>query len=197
MKVNKHLYISIFCIVVALLIYVSYAYFNCSYDSVIYEYFYEHRNNTVVTFIKFASGFGGYYMAIILIILLLSNVMKQRIKYMMLINIALNTMLNLSLKSFIQRARPYAPAIEISGYSFPSGHAMASTAFYGYLIYIVSQSNVRYKPLIYTAGIFVIAVVCFSRIYLGVHYTSDVLAGIFISLSYLHLLIYYTKKVHA
>lgn len=80
------------------------------------------------------------------------------------------------------------------GYSFPSGHSMVSMAFYGFLIYLI-YNNIKNKYikwiLICSLSILII-LIGISRIYLGVHYTSDVLAGFLISISYL---VIYTRIV--
>ena len=75
----------------------------------------------------------------------------------------------------------------MSGYSFPSGHAMASLAFYGLLIYITKRlvKNKYLKILLITLNIAIIILIGVSRIYLGVHYLSDVLTGYSISIIYL------------
>lgn len=65
--------------------------------------------------------------------------------------------------------------IPIDGYSFPSGHSIISVSFYGYLItYILEHTK---KTWLIILGVLFILGIGFSRIYLGVHYFSDVLAG--------------------
>jgi len=85
------------------------------------------------------------------------------------------------LKAVFQRSRPpeLMRLIDISGYSFPSGHAMVSFAFYGLLIYLLWFNSGAGK-LKYFWAVFLSALVLaigMSRIYLGVHYPSDVVAG--------------------
>jgi undecaprenyl-diphosphatase len=84
-------------------------------------------------------------------------------------------------KVSFERIRPeYDRVIEITGYSFPSGHAMISVAFFGMLSYLIVQNYTflqAYKEIIYIiTGLFII-MVGFSRVYLGVHYPTDVFGG--------------------
>ncbi|WP_432353474.1 phosphatase PAP2 family protein [Sporosarcina sp. A2] len=88
--------------------------------------------------------------------------------------------LNLVLKLFFQRARPdLHRLVEISGYSFPSGHTMMATSLYVILAFILWR-NIRNagRILIVFVALFMIGMICISRIYLGVHYPSDVVGGI-------------------
>ena len=84
------------------------------------------------------------------------------------------------LKNLVQRQRPFDPLIDgITNYSFPSGHAFMSVAFFGLLIYFAIY-NERYKWLeniFITAVLLLIFIIGISRIYLRVHYTTDVIAG--------------------
>ncbi|SMB90920.1 phosphoesterase PA-phosphatase related [Hymenobacter roseosalivarius DSM 11622] len=87
--------------------------------------------------------------------------------------------LNLVLKNFYNRPRPLLPLTSASGLSFPSGHAMISASFYGLLIYLV-YTHVR-RPawrwlLIALLGLLIL-LIGLTRVYLRVHYATDVLAG--------------------
>ena len=91
-------------------------------------------------------------------------------------------LLNEVLKAFYQRARPDIFRLaQAGGYSFPSGHAMISLAFYGMLAYLVwfdlrrRGSSRAWVPAV-ALGMLVL-LIGISRIYLGVHYPSDVLGG--------------------
>jgi undecaprenyl-diphosphatase len=88
-------------------------------------------------------------------------------------------LLNLILKLSFHRTRPEVAFIEIDTYSFPSGHAMVSTAVYGALACLAwGPLRTRRRRLTLIAGtVVLLALICFSRLYLGVHYLSDVLAG--------------------
>lgn len=87
---------------------------------------------------------------------------------------------NQGLKRLFERARPGDnPLITVGGFSFPSGHSMGAMAIYGMLIYAVWHTawSVRRKAAFTAALSFLILLVGISRIYLGVHFASDVLAG--------------------
>lgn len=119
--------------------------------------------------------------------------------------IALSSLgLMIMLKQLFQRQRPEVPLLaHAQGLSFPSGHALMSVTFYGLLIYIIFQT-LKNKPLKWTLTVILIALIVligFSRVYLRVHYTSDVLAGfiigvlwLFISLKILTRIEEYNKK---
>jgi undecaprenyl-diphosphatase len=84
-------------------------------------------------------------------------------------------------KNFIERSRPenIAPLVHVSGFSYPSGHSLASASLY----LTMAILTVRYLPttkarvLLLGLAITVILLVCVSRVYLGVHYPSDVASG--------------------
>ncbi|HEV2039001.1 MAG TPA: phosphatase PAP2 family protein [Casimicrobiaceae bacterium] len=99
--------------------------------------------------------------------------------------------LNFCLKHLIQRGRPVFddPLFSLPTYSFPSGHAMASTVFYGLLaIYVSVSARQRYAaPLAIGAAVLMVALVSFSRVYLGLHYPSDVMGGLCEGIAWLAL----------
>lgn len=87
-------------------------------------------------------------------------------------------LLNLILKLSFHRARPEVGFVQLDTYSFPSGHAMISTAAYGALAYLAWSHLGMRGRLVLTAGtVIFVALIGFSRLYLGAHYLSDVLAG--------------------
>lgn len=111
------------------------------------------------------------------------------------VNLACVVALNVLLKAIVQRPRPEGfRLVAESGYSFPSGHSMVAMAFFGLLIWMVWRYH-RHDAMraVWCAffGIVIVAV-GLSRIYLGVHYASDVLAGFCVSLAWL---VFYTRAV--
>ncbi len=145
-------------------------------------------NEKLTPIIKVITNFGGAVVLAITTILLIVIVKNKRIGIGVLINLCSVTGLNLILKSLLQRPRPTEfRIINETGYSFPSGHSMVSMAFYGFLIYLIYK-NIKNKYLKWTSILLLsilITMIGFSRIYLGVHYVSDVLAGFLFSIAYL------------
>lgn len=122
---------------------------------------------------------------------------NKKIAISILANLVIITGLNQLLKRILQRARPTEyRIIQETGYSFPSGHSMISMAFYGYLIYLIYKhvKNKYIKWISISLLSILICLIGISRIYLGVHYTSDVLGGFLISISYLVIYISVVNK---
>lgn len=146
---------------------------------------------------KFITNFGGAIFLIILTILLLVVLKNKKVGLSICTNLVVVTILNQLLKRLLQRPRPTEfRIIEENGYSFPSGHSMVSMAFYGYLIYLIYRF-VKNKYLKWISIVLLSLLICLigiSRIYLGVHYTSDVLGGFLISISYLVIYISASNK---
>ena len=102
------------------------------------------------------------------------------------------------LKRLFHRIRPDNPLIHgITNFSFPSGHAFMSIAFYGFLIWYagVSIDNKRTERMIIALLLFIILAIGFSRIYLRLHYTTDVLAGFCIGFAFLMIILWLTDKL--
>ena len=111
------------------------------------------------------------------------------------VNLVCVVALNTVLKFIVQRPRPDGfRLISETGYSFPSGHSMVAMAFFGLLIWMVWRYHRRDVMRLVWCACFglVIVMVGVSRIYLGVHYASDVIAGFCVSLMWL---IFYTRVV--
>lgn len=146
------------------------------------------RTDWLTKIMKFITNFGGFYIFPIICAIALVCVKDKKIGTTMIINLIFIAGTNLLLKNIVQRPRPDGyRLISETGYSFPSGHSMISTAFYGLLIYFVFI-NIKNKKIKYTLCVLLsilIVLIGFSRVYLGVHYASDVIAGAFVSIAYL------------
>lgn len=168
-------------------------------DNIVYTFISNHLiNDTITPLIKMITFLGSATGIIILTIILFLIIKNKQQNILLGANLCIITLINQILKYLIMRPRPNIfRIVEESGYSFPSGHSMVSMAFYGYLIYLVYQ-NMKNKYLkwflIITLAILII-LIGISRIYLGVHYTTDVLGGFLISLSYLIVYTHITKGI--
>ena len=136
---------------------------------------------------------------VVLLVISLSmiHILKQRKYFIALLgNLILTVLLNVAIKGSFMRIRPPQEMhlVMESGYSFPSGHAMVAASFYGFIAYMLKQAdlkkNQRYALTVMNALI-VFLVGC-SRIYLGVHYATDVIGGFCVSVMYLIL---YTEVI--
>ncbi len=145
-------------------------------------------SDTATIVAKFITNFGGVSGIVIIALIFFILVKKKIFGFLVFLNLAISGGLNQLLKRIIQRPRPTEyRLINESGYSFPSGHSMVSAAFYGLFIYLIYKyvKNKYIKYGLITILTLLIISIGISRIYLGVHYTSDVLAGFLISISYL------------
>ncbi len=106
-----------------------------------------------------------------------------------ILSLVLSGSLNSMVKEWLALPRPPNPKIPAEGYGFPSGHAQNTTVFWGTLSLLSKNSCL----IILT--IFLVAIISYSRIYLGVHYTHDVLGGIFIGILLIVAIYYLLIKI--
>jgi undecaprenyl-diphosphatase len=138
-------------------------------------------NNKIMVFITYLGRHEFLIPANLLLIAYFLFVKKHRWYSIKVPAIAISSLaLMFILKRLFGRERPIIPLLEeAAGLSFPSGHALMSVTFYGLLIYI-SWHSIENKPFKWTLISLLFALILligFSRIYLRVHYTSDVIAG--------------------
>ena len=142
---------------------------------------------------KFITLFGDSIAIGIVALLTIGLTRNKKVAAVVVLNLVLVVALNFLLKNIIQRPRPVGyRLISESGYSFPSGHSMLSMAMYGMAIYLiyryVGQVSLKWLGVI-GLGLLIVLIGA-SRVYLGVHYASDVLAGFLITLAYLVIYLY-------
>ena len=148
------------------------------------------RSEPVTAIMKLITNLSSAYVLIAITIGILLFVKNKKVGLCVASNLVITTLLNQLLKYIIQRPRPDGyRLIAESGYSFPSGHSMVSMAFYGLIIYLIWKMVKNKKIKYISCGILglLIPMIGFSRIYLGVHYASDVIGGFAISIVYLLL----------
>ena len=148
------------------------------------------RSEPVTAIMKVITNLSSVYVLIAITIGIFLFVKNKKVGLCVASNLIITTLLNQLLKYIIQRPRPDGyRLIAESGYSFPSGHSMVSMAFYGLIIYLIWKMVKNKKIKYISCGILglLIPMIGFSRIYLGVHYASDVIGGFAISIVYLLL----------
>ena len=162
-------------------------------------------NDSFTPIMKIITWFGGITCLVSLTLILFLLIKNKKVGVLIGVNLVVVTMINQLLKFILQRPRPTEfRIINEIGYSFPSGHSMISMAFYGFIIYLIYK-NIKNKYLKISLIIILsslIIMIGVSRIYLGVHYTSDVCAGFLISIAYLIIYVkvankfVFNKKIH-
>lgn len=108
------------------------------------------------------------------------------------VNVGAASAIDQCLKVLVRRPRPQGfRLVEAPGLSFPSGHSMAAVAFYGYGIWLVQSGVCGISPgvVVDMTLACVILAIGVSRIYLGVHYASDVLGGFCLAFVWLVLFV--------
>ena len=146
------------------------------------------RSDGLTFIMLFITNFCNPIILILLSLVILLICKDKKMGLIIMINLLVSILLNIIFKGIIQRDRPLEDFLIIeSGYSFPSGHSMVSMAYYGLIIYFIykkiKDKRVR-NVLMILIGLLILAI-GFSRIYLGVHFASDVIGGFFISIIYL------------
>lgn len=170
------------------------------FDTYLFDFFknfiyYEHLNNTVVHITDFSDPiFVGLLFPFYVLVLFIFKLYRRAF---FLLAAGLGGMLLFSgLKLIFERPRPPYPILyPESGFSFPSGHATFSFVFYGALAYLIYHTKLSkfWKTFLIIFLLMLSLSIGLSRIYLRVHYPSDVLAGICLGYSWLFILIYYFR----
>jgi undecaprenyl-diphosphatase len=154
------------------------------FDSVVTSFIQGLESPTMTKIMKFFTTIGSIPVVSILsafVLLFLYKVLHHRTELILFLAVMIGAaILNQALKFTFERARPTAHRlIQASGYSFPSGHSMEAFALYGILSFLLWRHTSTRIVLIFLILISVIMIIAIgtSRIYLGVHYPSDVLGG--------------------
>lgn len=155
-----------------------------SMDDKITEYVISFRTPALTEFFIFMTDVGDLYGYLIVLTLyfLISRLIFKRWKYVLqtFLVLILASVSNMMLKRFINRARPgIEHMVSVETLSYPSGHAMSAMAFYGFLIYLCTRFRINkfLKTGLIALLVFIIISIGISRIYLGVHFPSDIAGG--------------------
>ena len=173
-------------------------YFNLtsSFDLTIYNFIISFKNEFLTNFFKFITLFGGEYI-ILLITFSFLFIKNKKFFLSLFIDMILIVLFNYFLKLIFLRERPIdLMIINETGYSYPSGHSMVAVSFYGFILFLIWKMNIKkvYKYLFSFVIVLLMILIGISRIYLGVHFPSDVIGGYSISLCYLIVYISLIRK---
>lgn len=196
LKKNYLLFIIIICLVITGFILESvYEKEILEFDKLAFSLF-KIRTPLLTKIFLIITNLGSPYVLILLTLLsfLLKN---KKLSFIITANLGLITIINQVLKFIVKRPRPSDLFLIVeTGYSFPSGHSMVSLSFYGLLIYFIYKyfKNKKLKIFLITLFSLIIVLIGVSRVYLGVHFVSDVISGFLLSLSYLIIFIKVINK---
>lgn len=169
------------------------------FDDAVRYRVYSMRSDKLTAFWKFITHSGDRYVVILLgVILLLKKSLREKYGVKFAIAALSSTALYQIMKYIFQRPRPDLTLrlIEQGGYSFPSGHSMNCLVSYGILIYLLLRycENRRLAKLLsFGLGLLTI-LIGFSRVYVGVHYPTDIIGGWSLGIAVLVAMIYVFEK---
>lgn len=146
------------------------------------NFFFEFRNTELVSFFTGVTLLGDWQIVVgvAALVSLLLWLWPRRVYIIPLwVAIISSELFTFLLKTALHRPRPQLAYYLENGFSFPSGHATIAIAFYGFLIYIFlkEEKNWGQKVSVVFVGLLIILAIGLSRLYLGVHYLSDVGGG--------------------
>ena len=154
------------------------------YDEQITQFFVSRRTPGLTKYMLFVTYVGDVYgyLIVLALCILITTLVFKRWKWVLQITLvlALSAVSNMILKRFIDRARPgIEHMVSVETLSYPSGHAMSAMAFYGFLIFVFYRfkMNIVLKMTCILILAILILSIGISRIYLGVHFPSDIVGG--------------------
>lgn len=172
------------------------------FDDTIYSFVSRLISKDMTALMKFFSFMGSGKVLVTIALVSLALFWKNRRLFyygkMVPVNLVASSLLNTIFKFIFHRARPDIHRLtEATGFSFPSGHSMIGMSFYGFLIF-VAYTGIKSRWRYFVVGLLAVLILMIglSRIYLGVHYASDVIAGFSAGLAWLIVFISLTKKTY-
>jgi membrane-associated phospholipid phosphatase len=153
-------------------------------DHTLAHWFHQHKHSAWTPFMLFITHWHQQTGIALMMALFACYLYRRRERYWLvtvLLAVPGGMLLNVLLKYSFQRARPVfeEPLVTLATYSFPSGHASGATLLYGVLAawFVCTQARWRRKATAVLGALVMVALVALSRVYLGAHYLSDVLAA--------------------
>jgi len=165
---KKKLFISIFLLALAII--VSYS----QYDTIMLQNIETTRSHELNTFFTIFTHFGSYRFLVPFGLIIFFGFKKKTFRIPLSIGVLFASIFNTAIKYIVARPRPnIAPLMEYTSYSFPSGHTMVNAVFMYFVYKYFFDQNKRVIPIVLTYSL----LMAYSRLYLGVHYPSDIIGG--------------------
>lgn len=165
-------------------------------------WFHNHLTHKFVAVLRAITEFGSSeWIGVVLAIAVLLFIFKRWWLSLATLVVAVpgGMLLNELVKILVHRHRPFVDGwfVDWSGYSFASGHTIGATLLYGQIALFVFPllKNRRSRVMLFSAAMFVVAMVGFSRIALGAHYVTDVLAGMFFGTAWLTICLFAARPL--
>ena len=188
--------ILIFCSIIFITLLCLYLFYDLKFiDEFFYSKIISLKSDMSTDIFKFFTFLGSTLFIIILMILVL--IFNKNLGIKLLISVIIVTIVNNLIKILICRDRPIdINLITETGYSFPSGHSITSVSSYGLLLYylLLSKINKNVKKILIFILCIIMLMVPISRVYLGVHYFSDVVAGACLGIDWIILYTWFIEK---
>ncbi len=171
-------------------------------DDKVFLFLRQYVSDSNTTFFRYLTLLGSHYFLVPANLLLMAYsfyVIRNKWLGIKISAIAFTSLLVMfGLKMFFNRPRPEIPLLgEVPGLSFPSGHAFMSFTFFGLLIFVINKQvkNAWARIGLIILCISLILLIGISRIYLRVHYTSDVMAGLALGLIWLVMSMFILNRI--
>jgi undecaprenyl-diphosphatase len=172
-------------------------------DSLVFQKIDHFATPGVTKLMVFITFFGSNYFLLPAYILLVTYFLLFKKTRRLSLDVAAigitSTALLFSLKFLFRRPRPLNALVnKVNGFSFPSGHSFCSFTFFGLLIYIIWKSSIKPTTKWFLSFLFFVfaCMVALSRVYLHVHYASDVAAGFFLCVVWLGISFWVINRFH-
>lgn len=192
----------LYLIIIFIMSMIFYFVINSPFEEIIREFDYKVfsciQSVNIVDFMKKFTKFGGFLIPFIIIIIVFVIKKEKKYTFLWIFGYIFSVIVMYIQKNIVARPRPvFAITTPPSSYSFPSGHTITSIVFYVLLAYIMTiKSSKKIKYLCLILSIIFSLVIGFSRIYLGVHFTSDVIGGIILAIPCLLMFINIINKYY-
>ena len=153
-------------------------------DYTVIEFIGNHVDKRLTAVFNFLTNFGDWYIPTIIIVCILLFIKNKWYFTLITGSYTISGLVVLISKLLVRRSRPLVALIDIpKSYSFPSGHTLTSILFYMVLWYLLTKNTNRFNKAVFFSLFILLAIlVGFSRIYLGVHFFSDVIGGLILSI---------------